>query len=64
MTRFYEINMGSMEKPFRTLKALCEANDLEGEYDNILYKINQGKPWTNGEVIVKRKIFEECKKNK
>ena len=59
MTRFYEIEIGSEEKPYRTLKALCEDNELEGEYDNILYKINQGKIWTNGQVVGKRKYFEE-----
>lgn len=62
MTRFYEISVGAVVTPYKTLKALCEDYDLEGEYDNILYKINKKKPWTNGEVVVVRKYFKDAKK--
>ena len=58
MTRFYEIAKGSEEGSYKTLKRLCEDHELEGEYDNILYKINKGKVWTNGIVIVKRIYFK------
>ena len=59
MNRFYKISIGARDKYYRTLKALIEENELD--YDNVYYKIKQGLPWIDGEIVVSRKYFEESK---